>query len=257
MSRSGVETELLLISQAVARLEVGMYGNLKQPEPIAKIKKEYERRRQPRPSIGWEPHKKDAAKCVYEAIVHGKLSVFVLPDSTDQVHRTQVPSGVLKRMIRVRGGLPDRAIEPMRIFAKELVAAELLAALSKSELYVRRHEFDAWYGKARKKRNWPSHKKQRSLPDQPPCAKPPIGRPSKQSDLRTPIVALVGEGRWSAQRKIADLVRLLESKKIIAPRDTVRRTVDQLFKETGEQAYRRRVRRRSKRDDPRQSNTDI
>jgi hypothetical protein len=258
VSRKGAETELLLISEAVARLKVGMYGNLKQPEPIAKIKEEDERRRQPRPSIGWGPQKEDAAERIYEAIVQGQLSVFVLPTSTDdEMHRShlQVPLGVLKRMIRTRGGLPDHAIQPLRIFAKDPITDELRVALLQSALNLRRREFDAWYEAARKKRNWPSHEKQRSLPDQHPCAKPPMGRPSKQSDLRTPILALVNKGRWCARQKIADLVRLLKSKEIIATRDTLSRTVDQLFKETGEQAYRRRVRRRSKvkRDDPRQS----
>lgn len=214
-----------------------MYGSLNQPEPIANLKKRKQRLLIGSGPIGWGPQKEDAAERIHEAIVQGKLSVFVLPASTNQVP-LQVPLDVLERMIRARGGLPDRAIEPLRIFAKEPITAELRVALSQSDLYLQRSEFDAWYKEAQKKRNWPS---QRS------SCKPRMGRPPKQNDLRTPIVVLVNEGRWSTQQTIADLVRLLELKAIIADRDTARRVVDQLFKETGEQCYRRCARSRSPR----------
>jgi hypothetical protein len=231
MSRNGAETDFLLISEAAARLKVGMYavneyGSHHQPEPIAKIKKS-----EPRFAVGWGAQKEDAAERIYQAIVHGKLSVFVLPTSTDQAHRPhlQVPLGVLKRMIRARGGLPDRAIQPMRIFAKEPITAELSAALSQSDLYLRRSEFDAWYEETRKKRNWPS---QRS------SCKPRTGRPSRQSDLHNPIIVLVNEGQWSAEKNsTADLVKLLKSKGVTASRQTVERTVKQLHRETGDHRY--------------------
>jgi hypothetical protein len=238
MSRNGAESELLLISEAVAELKVGMYGFRKQPEPIANIK-----RSEPRLSVGWGPQKEEAAKRIYEAIMQRKLSVFVLPASTeDEMHRThlQVPLGVLEQMITTRGGLPDHAVAPVRRFAKDSVTPELLTALSKSALYVRRKEFEAWYKKVRKKRNWPSysHYLRYKPTNKPP--KPLMGRPSRQNDLRDPILAL--EGRWQT---IADLVRLLESAGKIATRDTTRRVVDQLFRETGKECYRRRERRRT------------
>jgi hypothetical protein len=231
MSQKGADTELFLMSEAVARLKVGMYavneyGNYNQPEPIAKIKES-----EPRLAVEWGPQKEDAAERIYKAIVHGKLSVFVLTASTDQVHRQhlQVPLGVLKRLIRARGGLPDRAIQPLRIFAKDPITAELSAALSESNLHLRRGEFDAWYEKTRKKRNWPS---QRS------CRKPRMGRPSRQSDLHNPIIVLVNEGQWSAEKNfIADLVKLLKSKGVTASRQTVERTVGQLHRETGNPRY--------------------
>jgi hypothetical protein len=66
--------------------------------------------------------------------MQGELSVLVLPVSTDDEALgapLQVPPDVLGKMMRTRGGLPDRIIEPMRTFAKESIAPELLAALSK------------------------------------------------------------------------------------------------------------------------------
>jgi hypothetical protein len=242
MSRKGAETDFILISEAVARLKVGMYASLNQPEPIAKIKKV-----EPRLSIELGAQKEDAAERIYEAIEKGKLSVFALSTSTeDRVHEPhlQVPLNVLKQMILTRGGLPDHAIEPIRIFAKASIAPELLAALSKSELYIRRKEFDAWYEEAREKNNWPSQHTSRKL-RKDGSFKPSMGRPSKQNHLRNPIIALVNERCWSARQKIADLVRLLEAKQIKATRDTVSRVVDQLFKEKGDQRYRRDARKRS------------
>jgi hypothetical protein len=132
-------------------------------------------------------------------------------------------------MITTHGGLPDRATQPKRIFAKDAIAPELLAALSTSALYLRREEFDAWYKEARKKRNWPS---QRSR------CKPRMGRPSRQNELRVQIVTLVNDGQWSAEQNfIAGLVRLLKSEGVTANRKTVERTVEQLHRETGDHRY--------------------
>jgi hypothetical protein len=228
MSRTSAETEWLPISEAVARLEAGMYGRFNRTEPVDNIKK-YE----PRLSVGWGPQKEHAAKLIDQAIMKGDLSVYVLSRSAeDNAHRAplQVPLGVLGRMIRTHGGLPDHAIAPMRRFAKDAVTPELLAALSKSALHLRRDEFDAWYEKTRKKRNWPS---QRS------SEKSRIGRPPKQTEeLRNPIFGLVNYNLWSAaQNSIADLVRLLKSKGVTASRQTVERTVEQLHRETGDPRY--------------------
>jgi hypothetical protein len=249
--RQGAESVLLLISEVVARLKAGMYGGLADPKPVAgikaNIKKANIKKGERRPSIEWEwqPQKEGAAERIYEAIVQGKLSVFVLPDSVEgEVQRAplQVPLVVLKQMMTTRAGLPDRVIQPMRILAKDSsVALELLAALSsKSKLYLRRKEFEAWYEEARKKRNWPS---QRPHHDTPPSLrsrskKNPIGRPTKQSGLRTRIVELVNEGRWSAEQNfITDLVRLLKSEGKAASRQTVGRAVEQLHRETGDHRY--------------------
>lgn len=244
MSRKRAEGEFILISEAVTRLEAGMFSggaflpeavcDFRRPEAVVVAKKSY-----PGASIGWGPQREDAAKRIYGAIKLGELSVFALRDPPDrEADRAplQVPLGVLKQMIFTRGGLSDRAVQPLRIRAKGTVAPELLATLSTHKLYLRREEFDAWYKKAKEKGNWPSQRSSR---------KPRMGRPPKQNDLRAPIDALVNEKLWSARQKIADLVRLLESRGIIAARDTVRRIVDQILKETGKQSYRRRVRKRS------------
>src|SRR6266404_8272229 len=94
MIRKGDEAELLLISEAVAHLEAGMFGGLRRPEAVLAAKKTY-----PGASIGWGPQKVDAAKRMYKAIVQGELSVLVLPDDPAEGEVQQapllVPVGVL------------------------------------------------------------------------------------------------------------------------------------------------------------------
>jgi hypothetical protein len=237
MSSKGADTELILISEAVARLEAGMYGVIERPESVQAAKKTY-----PGASIGCGPQKEDAAKRICEAIMQGKLSVFVLPDLAEG-EVLQVPVDLLKQMMKTRGGLPDQAIAAARIFAnarifaKEPIAPALFDGLAKSELHIRRKEFEAWYEEARERHNWPSQYKSRK-PRKDGSFKPSIGRPSKQNHLRNPIIALVNEGRWSArQYSIADLVRHLKSGRRSASRQTVERTVAQLHRETGDPRY--------------------
>jgi hypothetical protein len=94
--RRGAESELLLISEAVAQLKDGMHGNFGRPEAVTEAKEHY-----PGASIGLGPRKEDVAERIYKAILQEKLSVFVRPDSTEgEEHRPplQVPLGVVKRM---------------------------------------------------------------------------------------------------------------------------------------------------------------
>jgi hypothetical protein len=114
------KTEFCLISEAVARLEAGMFGGLRRSEAVVAAKTSY-----PGASIGWGPQKEDAAKRIYKAVMQGELSVLVLPDSTDDEALgapLQVPPDVLGKMMRTRGGLPDRIIRPMRTFANTTVS---------------------------------------------------------------------------------------------------------------------------------------
>jgi hypothetical protein len=155
VNRKNGESELLLLSESVAHLEAGMYGNVRRPEAVTEAKKAY-----PGFSIGFGPRKEHAATLIDNAVMNGELSVFVVPDSTEShAHRTplQVPLDVLRKMVRIRGALPDHVVQPLRIFAKRQIAPELFKALLKSALYLRREEVEAWYKKAKKKRNSPCY----------------------------------------------------------------------------------------------------
>jgi len=219
--------ELLLISEAVARLRGGIYGSLKQAEAIKDAKKSY-----PRASIGYGPQKEEAAKLIGSAVLKGELAVYVMTNlaSSDGETLLQVPPNVLQQMIRVRNGLPDHAIDPMRRLSKGSVSTELLGSLSKSSMFLRCDQFTAWYEKLRSRRNWPSQRASK---------KAPIGRPSKQTDgLRHRIVGLVNDGRWSAQlNSIVDLHQLLKSKGATPSRQTVTRLIKHLHLETGDRRY--------------------
>jgi hypothetical protein len=233
---SEVETEYLLISEAVACLEAGMFGGaIKQPKLLEAIKKD-----QPRLSVGFGDRTEKAAAAIHGAIVAGDLAVhvFTQPIAGGACRPLDVPIVVLKRLHKVQGGLPDHPIRlPFNLLRDSAVASELFAALSASALHLRRAEYVTWYEKERRKRRWPS---------QAGSGEPRIGRPSKQTDeLLTSIEALTGEGKWSARDGIARLVRLLISNG--APdRYLVRRAVQRLFEKTGDPDYRVVPRNRAK-----------
>lgn len=223
------EIEWLLISEAVARLQVGIYGSLKQPEAVKEAKKHY-----PRASIGFGPQKEHAAKLIDSAVLKGELAVFVLTDlAGGEVGESSilVPPDVLQQMIRVRSGLPDRATLSMRGLARCFVSVELLKSLSQSPLYLRCDQFTDWYKQIRERRNWPSQRSSK---------KSHMGRPSKRTEeLRNRIIGMVNDGQWLAQRNsIADLHRLLRSKGETPSRQTVTRLIKQLHRETGDRRYR-------------------
>lgn len=224
-----------MISEAVARLEAGMFGGgTKRPEPVEAAKKIY-----PRDSIGWGLHNKRAAAVLDAAIRAGDLTVNVFtPSSTDRVRRLlQVPLDVLDRLLRVRGGLPDHAIRPPVNLRYTSVRSELFVALSNSAMFLPQGEFKAWYERKKSRRRWPSQRESK---------KPRTGRPSKQNDqLLTSIRARVAEQKWSAPDGIAKLVRLLATHG--APnRNLVRRAVQRLYEETGNSRYRIVPRKRVK-----------
>jgi hypothetical protein len=233
---SAVETEFLLISEAVARLEAGMFGGaVKRPEPVEAFK-----RIDPRFSGGWGLHKEKAASAIHAAIIAGDLTVLVFSLSIDNraSRPLQVPLDVLNRLLRDHGGLPDHAIRPpASLLRNTSIDSEVFVALSSSAMFLQASEFQAWYERQKGRRRWPSQRESK---------KPPTGRPSKQDDqLLTSIRARVAEEKWSASDGIAKLVRLLATNG--APnRNLVRRAVQRLHDETGVLAYRVVPRKRAK-----------
>lgn len=239
---SEVETEFLLISEAVARLEAGMFGGaIRQPEAVKTAKKLY-----PRASIGLGLHKEKAASVVHEAILKGDLLVHVVtpPTAMEACRPIVVPVDVLQRMPKVRGGLPDHpARHPVSFVRHYPIASDLFTALSASALHLQRTEFDAWYKKQKSRRRWPSQTMSKKPQKN---RKQPSGRPTKQTnELLTSIRVRVAEEKWSAPDGIAKLVRLLATHG--APdRNLVRRAVQRLYEETGDNQYRIVPRKRVK-----------
>jgi hypothetical protein len=230
-----VARELLLISEAVARLEKGMFGGpISRPEPVRKLKEEA-----PRFSVGFGPQRERAAAVILSAMLEGDLLVHVLTRPTGEGARRSivVPVDVLQRMPTARDGLPDHPVRhPVAFLRNYPVAEDLFAALSTSALHVKRTEFEAWYKKQKGLRRWPSQRTSN---------KPRTGRPSKQTEpLFNWIRALMAEEKWSASDGIARLEKLLASKGA-PPRNTLSRAVDQLFVETGDPSY--RIRKRARR----------
>jgi hypothetical protein len=223
-----VDIELLLISEAVSRLESGMFGGVKHPELVLKVKEQ-----EPALDVGSGPRREDASRAIYKAIMDEKLAVYVLQHSSEKQSESaplEVPKALLQQMIRARGGLPDYAIRPETL-SYQRTTGRLESALRQSALYLQVEQFDAWYKKNRKKRVWRS---QRS------SNKPRIGRPKEDARAINLVIDLVNSRVWSAQNNsVAELVRLLVEKGEKLSRQTVKRVLEHLYKETGECEYRK------------------
>jgi hypothetical protein len=233
---SEAERGFLLMSEAVARLEGGMFGgNIRRPEPVEAIKK-----LDPRISVGFGLHRQKAASVIHKAIMAGRLGVhvFASPGADGVCRVLQVPINVLERLFKSRGGLPDHAIRlPFNLVRDHAVAPELFAALSSSAMFLKSTEFKGWYQRQKRQRLWPSQRK---------SVKPRAGRPSKQTDeLLISIRARAAENSWSASEGIAQLVKLLVSHGQ-PTRNTVRRAVERLYEETGDPQFRIVPRTRAK-----------
>jgi hypothetical protein len=234
-------TEFLLISECVERTVQGMWGNAPRAEPVRKIKQI-----DGGLSVGFGPRKESVAAVLRADALQGKLPVFVRAwltadaETRSRVEPQRVPPEILKRVLPVRGGLPDH---PTHIYRQALDGQSddsLVSLLQHGELAVRRSDFIEWYEQKRSRGNWPSQNNKAARPR-------PRGRPTKDNEsLLNAILALGQSGTWRASDGIAQLRRLLTERGYRSPgRDTVAKMVDRLFRLTGKPALRRQVRTRS------------
>jgi len=238
--RKDAPQKLLRFSEAISRLCDGMWGGLRRPLPVQAIK-----RVSSKLSVGFGPQREQAGRIVTAAALKGELTVYLLADSRsgsetrgvgNGANLVVIPQQVLQALLKPRGSLPDHAIRPSLQTAAGDV--RLLKALSRDTLVVGASEFDAWYRKERRKGRWPS---QHSRSKQ-------IGRPSKQTDaLKSAIVALVNDNKWSGKVGLKELHRLLKASGDVPAPDTLSRLVDRLHRETGMPELRRIKRPRSRR----------
>ena len=194
--------------------------------------------------MGFGPWKEEAGRQLRSAAIEGKLAIYGFAKSQspiDNLHRSPVvlPKAVLSRMIPRRGGLPD---EPVRVSLKIAGGDQKILNLfriGKGLLLVNVKEFNSWYRLERAKGKWSSQRSKLKRRE---------GRPSKQTNtLRQAVMNAMCEQKTS----IAALRRrLVASGRTDVPSlDTLERLVDQLYRETGEQALRRA--RRFRRNVPR------
>jgi hypothetical protein len=232
-------------SDAITRLAGGMWGGMKQAEPVRTIKRVAKKA-----SIGFGPWSEQAGKRLTAAVGRGELEVFVIASrhqsSKNSIVRQHVPGkpqrvpiSVLKRLIKSRGSLTDSPIRP------SIKAAEgdgrLLSLLKAGTLVIRKRDFDAWYRLDRDKGKWPSQRLKKKVG---------VGRPTKQTlGLRNAILAMVRDDKWNGEAGITALRRLVLSsgRRDVPSHETLTRLVDQLHRETGEPNLLRKAPARRKR----------
>ena len=160
MNDVSVPRGFLRFSEAISRLEEGMWGGLPQADSVRNIKRTFKRA-----SIGFGPWREKAGQRLTAAVRRGKLVVYVLlkpraPFTNRSLARRSqekiepVPVSVLRRLIAPRKSLPDHPIRPSIMTAEG--NEKLLAFLTSGFLVVRANDFDAWYRSERAKCKWPS-----------------------------------------------------------------------------------------------------
>ena len=235
--KARVPEGFLLFSDAISRLAQGMWGGLRQPLPVQKIKQAYKKE-----LVGFANWRERSGELLRKAALEGELTIYVFaspqvpskkPGTAQVSSIVPIPVKVLSRLLLFHGSLPDHPIRPS-IKATDR-DQKLFALLSSGALVVRKTEFDEWYRSERAKGKWSSQPLSRS--------KPRLGgRPAKQTErLRTAILARVREGAWNAQEPITKLHRLLvgSGRSDVPSCDTLARLVDRMHDETGEPELRR------------------
>ena len=233
MSHQDLPDGFLPLSDAINRLAHGIWGGLRRPVPVVKLKKAAKKA-----SIGFGRWRSYAAQCLRAAALNGELRVFVVakPQSAEDrrlkrpppptLEPVMVPTSVLAQLMVPRGVLPDHAIRPtLKTVADD---QELFVLLNLGLLVVHESEFKVWYREERARGKWPSQRL-KSMRGR--------GRPTKQTEgLRNAIVAHVHDGSWSGKDKLTKLHRMLlgSGRSDIPSADTLGRLVDCLHAETGE-----------------------
>jgi hypothetical protein len=235
----------LRFSDAVTQLAEGMWGGLRQAEPVRTIKKIAKKA-----SIGFGPWREGAGKRLTTAARKGEVAVYAVADrqrpfehlvSPPDVRAKPegLPISVLKRLITSRGTLSDYPIRPsIRTADGDHKLFELLTV---GVLLVRANDFAVWYRSERAKGKWPSQRSRSKIAE---------GRPTKQTEaMRNAVIALVRDQKWTGEVGITKLQRILiaSGRSDIPSPDTLTRLVDQLHQETGEPGlFRKKLARRKR-----------
>jgi hypothetical protein len=212
----------LRLSDAAYRLAQGMWGGLRQADPVRAVK-----RCEKKLSVGFGPWQERAKRRIRTAAVAGELTVYVLTESKFGIDApAPVPASILERLITSRGGLPDHCVR-MSV-QKANGDVELARLLTNGLLVVRKFDFDKWYRSERAKGKWPSQKSR---------LKKPRGRPRKQSaELHNAILRQMRDGAWRATDGIPALRRILVQTGLVeVPSvNTLRSMVSEMLAETGD-----------------------
>ena len=108
----------LPFSDAVVRLDTGMWGGFKRADPVAAAKRNKINNKK---TIGSGPRREYAGQRLTEAALNGELRIYVANESEGRElsEHTIVPVEILKRLILVRETLPDHPIRLSRRIAIE------------------------------------------------------------------------------------------------------------------------------------------
>jgi hypothetical protein len=183
---------------------------------------------------------------ILEALQSKQLKLFVYSESLQDV--LPVPSSAANDALERTGFLriaaksaPYRFMDfyPRRVLSDVGVPALQTVKFDGFAFCLKERAFDAWLAGVARRLRWPLDAKRH----------PHSGRPALDQSIRPVLQDLIVSGRWKQGMPLKSLVELIRSK-INGPkidRETVKRVMDNIHRETGNPAYRyvRRTRRAS------------
>jgi hypothetical protein len=234
--RTKVPKGYILFSEAIRKLAISMWGGLRRPDELQKVKQIFKKAGEPNTRIEWGRWREKAADRLTQTALEGKLVVYVTHQDQDTPTCSMAPSKVLRQLIASRSSLPDHAIRPS---IKACHGDRTLFELLKTGcLVVDETEFSRWQQAEYRRGKWPSQRSRK---------KAGTGRPGKQTDaLRNAILARVRDGVWIGHQSIVSLRQLLidSGRDDVPSADTLARLVDELHDEIGDAELRRPARRK-------------
>ena len=221
-----VPNGFLRFSDGVNRLTEGMWGGLRQPFPVRRVRRTFKN-----VSVIFCPWREQAGRRLTVAAIAGELPVYLFPASNpppnapaEILYSIRKPimlsTELLKSLVTTRNTFPDH---PIQSKASMRIAGELYWLLKAGMMLLRAQEFDIWYRKDRAKGRWPSQTPRGTK----------IGRASVGTqELKTAIIVALRKRKSG----MAELRRrlLADGRNDVPSPDTLARLVDQLHRETGE-----------------------
>jgi hypothetical protein len=155
-------SKFLLISEAAALLQKGMFAQKNLPNTVVEARKKLGH---PARVGSW---RKKAAKRARTAALLGKLKVYVTYDPECQTFEIVSPD-ILSLIIPARSALPDHPTQIKRPRDRSIDPESL--RLQRGTLLILKSEFESWYRAEKAKRKWPSQENSlRRSPGRPPVS---------------------------------------------------------------------------------------
>jgi hypothetical protein len=233
--------DMIQVGAALARFHASMWRTVPVVEQVAEARREASASPPITGGIGWGLHKSHSAEILYQAVVGSRLALFAWPTRNDdqgsrepadevQVLR-QLPPALVEQLRPLHRGLPSNLIggrQPILKHYPGLSANDVPVFVSS--------EFERWFDGERGNGAWATQRPRDAADNRARMPRRP-GRPSILREVERTIAAIVADNQWTKAEPISRLGGIVRTRGIQANDDTVRKSLDGLYVQTGDSRY--------------------